>query len=92
MHVLDNSFYHLPNYTIIEQPRTIGKRGGGVLKYVLNRFPSVVRTKFSVSDNHVETLFIELSFSNSRNVVLGTVYRPSNGKYHIFKNSQLSKE
>ena len=83
--VSNNSLFHLPDYTLFEQPRTSGKRGGGVLIYVSDVISSTVRTKFNVSTNYTETLFIELSFSNCKNIIVGIVYRPPNGKYDIFK-------
>ena len=83
--VSNNSLYYLRNYTLFEQPRTSGKRGGGVLMYVSDVFSSV-RTKFTLSNTNAETLFIELSFINCKNIIIGIVYRPPNGKYEVFKN------
>ena len=80
------SLYHLPNYSLLELPRSSGKRGGGVLMYISDIHSSFIRTKFTVSNIHAETLFAEISFSNCKNLVIGIVYRPPNGKYDIFKN------
>jgi exonuclease III len=88
--VANNSLYHLPNYTVIEQVRTTGKRGGGILMYVSNIYSYINRTGFSTSSPHAETLFIELSFPKSKNIILGIIYRPPNGKYGVFKNNLKS--
>ena len=84
--VLNNSLYHLPNYTILEQPRSSGKRGGGVMMYISNIYAYTIRKKISISNIHAKTLFFELYFANCKNIIIGVVYRPPNGQYGIFKN------
>ena len=62
----------------------------GVLMFVSNVLSSNIRTKFIVSNTHSEMLFTEIFFPNYKNLVIGVVYRPPNGKYAVFKNNLKS--
>ena len=84
--ILKNSSYRIPSYTLFEQPRLTGKKGGGLLMYISDIYSTTIRTKLSQSNLNSELLFIELSFANSKNLIVGVAYRPPNGKYEAFKN------
>ena len=83
--VSNNTLYALPNYTIIELPRDSGKRGGGLLMYLSNNHSYSIRKKFITSNKNFESLFIEV-VSKNKNIVVGVLYKPPNGKCDVFKN------
>jgi cytidylate kinase len=81
-----NSNFSLPTYKLISQPRASGKKGGGVAVYVSDKY--IFKLKFSqcFSNTNYESLFVEIIINKCRNILIGCVYRPPNGKIKPFEN------
>ena len=80
------SLYNIPNYTFIQKPRT-GRTGGGVCLYIKDSFQFIVRNDLSFSSNFVDSLFIEIEQSLSKNIIVGIIYRAPNSDPLPFINS-----
>ena len=84
-HKTGNSNYNLHNYNVVHLPRD-NKTGGGICVFVHNSLMFKVRHDLSVSNENNESLFIEIINKNSKNLIVGTTYRPPSGKLKPFKN------
>ena len=62
------------------------KRGGGVSVYVTKDLNATVLSHFTLSNCHIETLFLEIEVSGAK-LICGTIYRPPNGDNNIFLSS-----
>jgi hypothetical protein len=67
------------NYTFIEKHRSdiINKDGGGgVGMYIKDNIQFILRENFSIMEEYIETIFIEIPIQKGRNKIVGTIYRP----------------
>jgi exonuclease III len=98
----DHSLFHIPNYNIINQPKTCSEHGGLII-YLKEEFTYKTRHLHKQSKLW-EGLFIDISNRNcAKKITLGNIYRPprfnnSNSTLETFMDemrpvvSQLSKE
>ena len=92
-HLDNNNLYHIEGYKFINRNRTKGI-GGGVACYIKDNINWKRRT--DLENQNIESLWVEISISNSKSFLIATFYRPPiNSKYlpsnfdNIF-NDQLS--
>ena len=69
--------YGVSGYDFIVNNRR-DRIGGGVALYISQCFEFTVLDDLTISDNVLESLFIELSIPQAKNVIIGIVYRPPN--------------
>ena len=71
----------IENYTLLSAPRRHGRRSGGSAIYVHNSVSYRIRddlklnTEHHENTDHSESIFVELIFSKSKNIVIGNIYR-----------------
>ena len=80
-----NSNYQLPNYNVVHFPRK-NRTGGGICVFVHNSLIFKLRDDLSTSDENNESMIIEIINKNSKNIIIGTTYRPPSGKIKPFKS------
>ena len=82
----DDSF-KLPKYEYIGSNRT-NKKGGGVGIYVSKQLQYNIRKDLKTDiEDIIETIFIEISISTGKNIIVGVIHRPPNNKVEIFQNA-----
>ena len=92
-HRLDDSLIHVQGYDIIRHDRTwsiddnnFPKKGGGVGMYIKSCY-NYSLAKFAnhnYSTEYLEIIWIEIIMPNSRNIVIGSLYRPPAGNITRF--------
>jgi exonuclease III len=75
----------LDGYTFVSKNRN-HKNGGGVGMYVSNKLNFKMRPDLSVSETDIiESIFVEITSTIGKNIIIGTIYRPPNGNFEIFE-------
>ena len=69
-----NDYLNLPGYNI-EYTNRIGREKGGVCMLVSDKMKYKLRKDLSHANVNYESCFIEIECKNSKNVVVGVVYR-----------------
>ena len=69
-----HDFYNLPNYNM-EYTNRIGCEKGGVCLYISNRIRYKLRKDLFIANTNYECCFIEVKNCNSRNAIVGVIYR-----------------
>ena len=70
-----HSYYSLPGYELIVNNRTGNKAGGGVALYVSRDLDVIPREDLNLSDDSLESLFIEITVPKSKNIIAGVMYK-----------------
>ena len=82
-----NDIFELTKYNYVGINRT-NKRGGGVCIYVADHLQNKIRKDLNTSiEDSIQSLFIEISTSTGKNIIVGVIYRPPNNKVEIFQNA-----
>ena len=80
--------FNIPNYNMIRADRK-GGRGGGVAYYIHESINFKQRNDVHIDGT--EDLFIEVKRQNTKNVILGLVYRPPNYLFeHFFDQLEVT--
>ena len=92
---LDNdSLIRLPGYNVLHQIRK-NSRSGGISIFVHESLSFKRRQYLGISLEAMESLSISILSKKCKNIILNTIYRPSNGDIKIcenhFKNDTLNK-
>ena len=86
--------YKLDNFNFVSTNRN-KKKGGGVGMFISNDLNFKFRPDLDINEEGIiESLFIEIITTIGKNIIVGTLYRPPNGKFEIFEtnlNKILSK-
>ena len=79
--------FKLNEYDYINSNRSY-KKGGGVGIYVTKQTQYKIRKDLNpnVGDT-IETIFIEIEKTVGKNIIVGVIYRPPNGRIEIFENA-----
>lgn len=83
------------NYSLISVPRQ-NRKSGGVALYIHNTISYKIRNDLnltphnSIPINHSESVFLEIINSNSKNIIVGNVYRSHRTDIDLF-NSDLTR-
>ena len=66
--------------------QTQPKKGGGVAVYIKNDLLCSGETfaNYNITSNDIECLWLEIKMKNTRNIVIGVIYRPPNGNVQVF--------
>ena len=62
------------------------KIGGGVSLFIKDNVKYFVRSDLSILNKHIEVIFVEIDknqYQSSKNIVVGTLYRPPNTDIEI---------
>ena len=79
--------FELEGYNF-EASNRINKKGGGVGIYVSKETEYNIRNALAENiEDSIETIFIEISNSNGKNIIIGVIYRPPNNKLELFENA-----
>ena len=78
-----NQPYSLSDYDFVVKNRQ-NRIGGGVALYVHTKYNYIVRDEISLSNDFIESLFIEIIIPNSKNILIGVIYRPPNSNVKDF--------
>ena len=77
--------FMLDDYTFVSKNRN-HKNGGEVGMYVSNKPNFKMRPDLSVSETGIiESIFVEITSTIGKNIIIGTIYRPPNGNFEIFE-------
>ena len=78
--------FNLNNYNFVCSNRA-NRKGGGVGFYISNNLNYKLRTDLNIyEEGIIESLFIEIISTTSKNIILGNIYRPPSGNFEIFEN------
>ena len=77
--------YALNDYDFIVNNRS-NRTGGGVALYLSHKFEYVIHDELNMMSDIVESLFIEISNPQSKNIIIGVVYRPPSSNPKDFLN------
>ena len=89
----DTYLLAIPNYVLVSSPRK-NRQGGGVGFYVSTDYLYIVRESFTISNDLIETVSIEILLKQVCNIILTCVYRPPATNVDTFNiefDSLLSK-
>ena len=75
--------FALQNYDYIFNNRQV-RRGGGVALYISKDFNFNICNEFSISNDILESLFIEIFVPGRKSIMVGVIYRPPNGNSQDF--------
>ena len=75
LHNYSPPVFKLKTYSLIRADRKTGK-GGGVALYVDSSIPFKLRHDLCLAEGSAESLFIEMECDNSKNRIIGVIYRP----------------
>jgi exonuclease III len=78
--------FNLNNYNFVCSNKA-NRKGGGVGFYISNNLNYKLRTDLNIyEEGIIESLFIEVISTTSKNIILGNIYRPPSGNFEIFEN------
>ena len=77
--------FTLNDYDFIDNNR-LNRTGGGVALYVPHCFDYTVCDELNIMNRYIESLFIEISVPQSKNIIIGIIYRPPNTNLNEFSN------
>ena len=69
------SVYNVPNYSFVHTCRD-SKIGGGVALYISESVDFLERPDLTINNSFLQTAFIEIVDANSKNIIVGNIYRP----------------
>ena len=82
-----HSYYFLPGYELIVNNRTGNKAGGGVALYVSRDLNVIPREDLNLSDDSLESLFIEITVPKSKGIIAGVMYKAPSVVHSEFMTS-----
>ena len=77
------NLFNIPGYAFLNKPRVNGS-GGGVAMYVPSDITWIRR--FDLEMDEIEAIWIEIIQKNSKNFVVGSVYRPPDSSHYLPTN------
>ena len=85
--LVDGTLISQNGYKVIRQDRYAGKRGGGLLLYIIDELAPFVNTmEISFKDTTSEEIWVMVDKPGWKKTILGLIYRPPCGKYDLFKS------
>ena len=73
----------LPDYNIVSNNRST-KSGGGVAIYVPRSIDYAIKKELKIMNDVIESLFVEITIENGKNILLGVIYKPPQSNYNDF--------
>ena len=84
---INSENFNLPNFDFVCSNR-VNKKGGGVGFFISNNLNYKIQSDLNTKkDGIIETLFIAINSTSSKNIILGSIYRPPNGDFEMFENT-----
>ena len=85
-----SNLINLDNYEFIFKGREGNKTGGGVGFYIKDDSNYKMRHDLTTFNQWIESIFIELNMDNTKNIIVGTIYRPPKQDIkHFLENLEL---
>lgn len=81
-----HSYYSLPGYELVVNNRH-GRGGGGVALYISNDLHFITREDLNISDESLESLFVEISNPTTKNIIAGVIYKAPSVVHDKFMTS-----
>ena len=78
--------YKLPDFDFITNNRN-NKRGGGVALYISQNYQYKCILDLNIMSNSLESLFVEITVPNDKNIVIGVLYKPPHSSSIDFLNT-----
>ena len=75
--------FSLPNFNLIVNNRT-KRPGGGVALYIPQQYDYTLIANMTISNDVLETLFVEIRNPKGKNLMLGVFYRPPHSNTNAF--------
>ena len=75
--------YDMPEFDLVVKSRQ-DRIGGGVGIYLSKKYDHLIHERLNCMNNVVESLFTELIIPNSKNILIGVIYRPPNSNLNDF--------
>ena len=75
---------NLDGYKLYNKNR-LGRPGGGVCLYAASELSVTIRDDLIIEDGHSDSLFMEIDMKNSKNIIVGVIYRPPDSDIDNFK-------
>jgi len=81
--------FKIDGYEAFHSLRPANKRGGGVTVYVKSSLKAKCVKDTKISNDHIESLFLDIEVTKSKSMFLGSVYRPPSGNTDDFVNKLI---
>ena len=81
----------MPEFDLVVNSRQ-DRIGGGVGIYISKKYDHLIHERLNCMNNVVESLFTELIIPNSKNILIGVIYRPPNSNLNDFMSYIVSPE
>ena len=75
---------NLDGYKLYNKNR-LGRPGGRVCLYAASELSVTIRDDLIIEDGHSDSLFMEIDIKNSKNIIVGVIYRPPDSDIDNFK-------
>ena len=75
--------FDLPGFEFVHRNRQ-NRVGGGVGLYISNKFEYIIHEELNVTNDVLESLFVELINPNGKNILIGVIYRPPRSNLDAF--------
>ena len=85
LNVNDNNNFEIPGYKSTELIRR-NKIGGGICIFTRDYLNVKLRHDLVPDTGEMEALFFEIINERSKNIIVGTMYRPPNNRFNEFDN------
>ena len=79
----NSHLFDLPGFESVCRNRQ-NRVGGGVGLYISNKFEYIIHEELNVTNDVLESLFVELINPNGKNILIGVIYRPPRSNLHAF--------
>ena len=87
---VSDSEISINGYTLYRRDRQSHSKGGGVVVYVKDSL--LVSRRTDLESTNVEGVWLEIFITKSRNILLGSLYRPPVGSQHLSNNFNVELE
>ena len=79
----NSHLFDLPGFEFVCRNRQ-NRVGGGVGLYISNKFEFIIHEELNVTNDVLESLFVELVNPNGKNILIGVIYRPPRSNLDAF--------
>ena len=79
----NSHLFDLPGFEFVCRNRQ-NRVGGGVGLYISNKFEYIIHEELNVTNDVLESLFVELINPNGKNILIGVIYRPPRSNLDAF--------
>ena len=83
----NETLFKLENYTSLHQARNDDRIGDGTCFFIHNSLIFNKRSDLCINNNDIESLLIEITNTNSKNIIVNVTYRQPAGNIKVFEDS-----